>query len=207
MYKILINDKQKDICLESIRFISQVLKNEDYKTFLELSKIIKKNNVEKYLIDGLKKKLYFDNFNSKSLEDLTVKINSNLLLTKEEILLVRDCLEAHSRLGISQVGIFYEKAQSILKVPTKKRLTSIDIEDIMAVSILREKLFNVDRNSFLGITGNLVNENFKISYEMYKVIDKHLAYERNPRGGYTVDFDGPLKITKEPLIEVKNEIS
>lgn len=47
------------------------------------------------------------------------------------------------------------------------------------------------------------SEESKISYEMMSIIRRHLAFERHPEGGFTVDFDEPLKVSQEPLIEVK----
>lgn len=47
------------------------------------------------------------------------------------------------------------------------------------------------------------DEDSQIAYEMHGIIRQFLAFEREPEGGYTVDFDSPLKVSKEPLLTVK----
>lgn len=47
------------------------------------------------------------------------------------------------------------------------------------------------------------DEDSQIMYEMHGIIRQFLALERSPEGGFTVDFDSPLKVSKEPLLTVK----
>ena len=47
------------------------------------------------------------------------------------------------------------------------------------------------------------DEDSQIMYEMHGIIRQFLAFERTPEGGFTVDFDSPLKVSQEPLLTVK----
>jgi hypothetical protein len=60
---------------------------------------------------------------------------------------------------------------------------------------------NLERGASYGVGGAC--EESKISYEMMAVIRRFLAFERNPEGDFLVDFDTPLKVSKEPLPDFK----
>ena len=48
---------------------------------------------------------------------------------------------------------------------------------------------------------------FRIAWDIQQVIRHRIAWDRNPKGNITVDFDSPLKTSDEqlPIIEEDNE--
>lgn len=55
-------------------------------------------------------------------------------------------------------------------------------------------------NGSLGI-GN-ISDQAKCAFDLHHVIRHHLAWERNPAGGVTVDFHKPLHKAREPLAKI-----
>ena len=54
-----------------------------------------------------------------------------------------------------------------------------------------------------GIFNPKCPESSKIAYDIIQVLRNKLAWNREPNGGYTVDFGEPLQAGKEELIKVK----
>ena len=60
--------------------------------------------------------------------------------------------------------------------------------------------------SHYGILSEHVEDTARVAWDLQKVIDHCLAWDNNPEGGYTVDFDGPRHVGKQPLATMKRVI-
>lgn len=54
-----------------------------------------------------------------------------------------------------------------------------------------------------GIYSEFVRDTARVAWDLQKVIQHRLAWDRNPEGGFTVDFDGPHHVGEEPLAIIK----
>lgn len=63
-------------------------------------------------------------------------------------------------------------------------------------------ILGFDRNGSYGIFNEQVNDVARIAWDMQQVIRNHLAWKRNPEGGFTVNFDAPHHSSKENLINI-----
>jgi len=130
----------------------------------------------------------------------------NLKLTEQQLKLLRVALESYMRLGIGQlenvIGDLIFNHFNAFK--DKSTIFHNDEEFKSALFIIKRKFFDCNSlNSSKGICSPDVDLSFKLAYEMNQKIRQHLAYERTPEGGYTRDFDEPLKLTEEPVIEIE----
>ena len=57
--------------------------------------------------------------------------------------------------------------------------------------------------SHYGIHSPFVPDTARVAWDLKKVIEHRLAWDRNPEGGFTVDFDGPHHVGGEPLAIIK----
>lgn len=109
-------------------------------------------------------------------------------------------LDLYSRLQMGQI----HELGTPYSGPFTKQIEKADkekLEDIL--NELKQTLFpELSQGAFYGIFSQEVPDEAKISYDMIQVIRNHLAWKNNPKGGITVDFDQPLKSSKEPLIEI-----
>ena len=51
----------------------------------------------------------------------------------------------------------------------------------------------------------MINDSFRVAWDLQQVIRYRLAWDRNPEGGIQVIFDEPLKSSQEPLACIKKQ--
>ena len=61
-------------------------------------------------------------------------------------------------------------------------------------------------DSHYGILSEHVEDVARVAWDMQKVIDHCIAWDSNPEGGYTVDFDGPHHVGQQPLATMKRVV-
>lgn len=114
-------------------------------------------------------------------------------LTDNHLKIISKALEVYFRLRLGQISIAIDTAYQ----------HSLNFEDSkMIEKTVKDLVFKDDLN--YGI-GNKKIDDANLAYEIKKTFDEVLAVKNND--GYydmTVDFDGPLKVTDEPLPQVTN---
>ena len=60
--------------------------------------------------------------------------------------------------------------------------------------------------SHYGIYSEFTPDMARTAWDLQKVIEHRLAWDRNPEGGFTVDFDGPAHAGEEPLAVMKQAL-
>ena len=63
---------------------------------------------------------------------------------------------------------------------------------------LMERLRHYGRGGS-SLTDRAISDAARIAYDVHQVIRRELAYRRHPRGGWTIDFDPPIKTAPHPL--------
>ena len=125
----------------------------------------------------------------------------SLKLNEEQLNVVMKALDLYSRLQMGQV----EELINPFSSPFSNRF--VDRENVeKAVSVLKKEYFpELTRDSYNGIFSDKTPETSKIAYDIIQVVRNRLAYDKNPSGGFTVDFDDPIKSSGQPLPEIKKE--
>lgn len=103
-------------------------------------------------------------------------------------------LDLYSRLLMAQVQMVPE---------TIVRETGKQHEQVNALmQEIKHLLFQLPYNASYGITSKETPENAKIAVGIHDVIRHCLAWEWQPEGGYTVDFDTPMNWSGHALPEI-----
>lgn len=202
MYEITMNDKHKEIFKLALNAIKTIA-SDNYLDFYK--ELFARHN--KRLIESSKgKNARFLKANGNvqnvlKIDDLLECVDKGVF-TIEECKNLAFCLDIYSRLGIGQVDIFYQELNSIGGNRHSAPITSFcDLSSIYRHDVLG--LPHGIYHSFLSIADPNVLEEFRVAYEAYKVIKRHLSYEKNPEGGWTVNFDMPLKVSDVEFIKIK----
>ena len=112
-------------------------------------------------------------------------------------------LDLYSRIHLGQ----FEEVANIARMHDISKLDKDydahnDFEDAIREA---KTILGFDRNASYGIFNERVNDIARVAWDMQQVIRHHLAWKRNPEGGFTVNFDTPHRSSKECIINIKEE--
>lgn len=130
-------------------------------------------------------------------------LNVTIKVTEEQAEIISRALEVYMRLGLGQV----EEVNNLIAVGY---IPSVDKKDTcyetigLSITEIKKEL-GLSRFGSYSILWEGLSKSPKISYEIYKTIDKTLAVGRNPNPTfYTPDYDGVKeRLTDLPLPEVE----
>jgi hypothetical protein len=123
-----------------------------------------------------------------------------LTLTEAQLLTVQNALDMYFRVGMGQL----QEVTEHLIPPGKPTDEWCYIRDTV------EGLFRIAKvtampelhpNAYYGIAAPEICDSNRVASDIHKVIRHHRAWEREPQGSWTVDFDAPelRKLSEEPL--------
>lgn len=122
--------------------------------------------------------------------------NFVLKCTKEELEIISVCLDFYNRILIGQ----FDRIMSLYYETEYK-------EQIKNLLIQLRKIFLPELGGGFycsyGIANKDISINAKVSYEMYKIIRKELWISRGCVPEYSVDGDGPLRLSEEPYMKIE----
>jgi hypothetical protein len=129
-----------------------------------------------------------------------------LHLTENQARVIVKALDLYSRIGMGQLG---EIAYVLMNY--SKSSSDNEIQDRAdRFHVLRERLDIISqswmgRSGHYGISSEKISDVFRIAWDIQQVVRHRLAWDRNPKGDITVDFDDPLKYSSEQLPTIKLE--
>jgi hypothetical protein len=116
-----------------------------------------------------------------------------------------NCSEKHAEVMIKALD-FYSR----ILAGQFHELSAIGIKDFEGndlpkyfFNIVEHNARGIFNGAYHGICSPNLSENAKIAYEIRKCLDHDISWHNQPKGGYTVNFDKPLKVTQEKLPEIK----
>lgn len=128
---------------------------------------------------------------------MKIKIECN----KRQLGVIQEALDIYSRVKMGQFKEIcrlwehdtkiYERYKDVQKIEDK----IMEIRDLVYPELRDYAHF--------GIYNDKCPEDSKIAYDLIQVMRYVIAWDREPNGGYTVDFGKPLASSKEELIDVK----
>jgi hypothetical protein len=128
------------------------------------------------------------------LKNLLNKLNNNdFTFDENQMYNLRNVTDIYSRLGQGHIKAFRDVYSNI---------KNVHIGGFVSVTNIFDKASKITPK----IAIQNLEEEYKVNYDIYQVIRNHLAWKRKPEGGVHVDFDKPLKYSKEPLPYINVEI-
>jgi hypothetical protein len=123
-------------------------------------------------------------------------------INEEQAKIIINALDFYSRIGIGQ---FIEIVLAFSWWQCDEQWFNHRNEVERLIYDAQFNLTGMPFNASYGIFSPEVHENAKIAWDIQQVIRYRLAWDRNPKGGMTVDFDDPMRSsTKDfPIIEEK----
>ena len=120
-----------------------------------------------------------------------------LELSAEHLQVINSALELFFRCGMGQYD-------HILDLPDhwdKRNDLAAEVLDQLHV-ILTKKA----PNAYSSITSSEISDSYRVANDIYQVIRHKLSWDKNPKGGMTVNYDTPMKWGKSPLIKIDKKL-
>lgn len=208
-YRILLNDKHVAVIKKAIGLFID-LASKKYSSLLDvffgnsLSPVVREEAEKKF--EEIKKASNLDHGNCytlyKSRIEENVKVANEIeinvgyvVLSKRQTEVLIKLLELFSRLGMGQYRFLLEVFFAHLANPDFFNVAEYNID------VIKSMVLNL-QGGYFGITSKETPEDAKVSYEIEKILLYTKSWHENPKGGYTVNFDYPLKVSNEPIPEV-----
>lgn len=110
-----------------------------------------------------------------------------ITVNEQQAQLLVNALDLYSRVGLGQfeeVGVVYYNA-----------MTSFGLPDRLREAFITAKIAaGHPSNGSYGIHSPEVHDKFRNAWDIQQVIRNCLAWDRNPKGGFQVNFDEPRQI-------------
>ena len=134
--------------------------------------------------------------------------NYALTLNEEQAKAVAAACELMMRLALGQTMTLGELLHGVSVLPTSRPYpepTLIDMEELThSVRHLTQVVTGTwQGNASWGIGSANVNERARVVHDVMQVIRHRLAWDANPAGGWTVNYDTPMKFSGQPLPEIR----
>lgn len=124
-----------------------------------------------------------------------------LELSKEQAETTCQALDLYARVLNGQLD---EVARVLEFIPGRKQGRSEEARVLLALAKLA-LIPELSVNAHFGITGG--SDEAKVAYDVYQVIRHRLAWDKNPQGGFQVEYDKPLYCSgKEPAVIRKKDV-
>lgn len=118
-----------------------------------------------------------------------------ITFSENELIALRYALESFSRIAYIQMNsrellslLFYEN--------------TFNNEEVVIIENAFNGIKDIIKINIEFISSSDVHEDSKIAWDMYQVIRNKLTWDNFPDGGYTVDFDKPMKTSNQQLITI-----
>lgn len=115
---------------------------------------------------------------------------------------IRRALDFYGRVGLGQF-------REVLRVPNPRTfdVTAHQQAEVLLDVVRRLTMSDLtEGNSYHGIRSEKISDDFRVAYDVQQVIRHRLAWDRNPKGDFMVDFDEPYRTSESvPLVRISEE--
>lgn len=119
-----------------------------------------------------------------------------LEVSEAQARLISDALEFYSRIGIGQIEMVEERFRWHNEFKEHAEAREAGRTHLM---VAKELLTGCPPNGSAGIHNPRVAEMNRRAYDIHQVIRNRLAWDRDPKGSFQVEFDEPRQISDTPL--------
>jgi len=124
-----------------------------------------------------------------------------LTFNEEQADLLVRALDAYSRLCVGQFNTAVESAWM-------HKILEVDRKDVEYHCNQLKRIFtgiNSPGASY-GIYSKEIPDGARIAWDIQQVVRNRLAWDRNPQGGITVNFDTPMQASEQPLPVIEKSV-
>lgn len=123
-----------------------------------------------------------------------------LYVNEEQARVIVNALDFYSRIHIGQV----EEVDSFVRLFVRYRKDK-DLDGMKdAIEAFKKAAFpELTSTSSYGIHSEEVDDTARVAWDIKQVLRNVVAWNVHPEGGMTVDFDSPMKSSKQPMPEAK----
>lgn len=125
-----------------------------------------------------------------------------LELNEKQALVIKEAVELLSRLGMGQMNALDNVGFLNERRFKNKNIDYTDKEK--AIFELKKVYFpELYGHQYWGMTNEQTHEDAKIAWDINQVIRHAVSWHNHPKGGITVSFDLPMKVSGEELATCK----
>jgi hypothetical protein len=111
--------------------------------------------------------------------------------------IISKAMDLYSRLCMGQMEIV---AEFICDHAPKNERT--DYDAIRTVASMMKEALGLPENGTPGIYSDQVQDQARIAWDIRKVIDHRISWDKNPKGGMQIMYDKPNQAGALPLVEI-----
>ena len=119
-----------------------------------------------------------------------------LTISRHQAHVINSALDLYARLHMGQVD---ELAYLYRALANKRGLSAEATDAIDVHCTILSRLVGPASGGYYGIAHQLVSDTARVATDIKQVVRHRLAWDREPSGGMTVDFDQPHAYGNEPL--------
>lgn len=124
-----------------------------------------------------------------------------LTLTEEHLYAILKAMDFHERIAMGQFREIFDVVDPGFKLSHEGR----DAAEPLLMEARRHLMPALRHdNSYWGIRSLEIHDDNRVMYDIQQVVRHRLAWDRSPEGGWTVNFDRPMR-TSETLDFVEIE--
>lgn len=131
----------------------------------------------------------------------TKKFKYVIVCDEDHIYDMMKALDSFSRLGAGQLDIVLDDICMNFYYEINKRSDN-QVSYNQCIAVLKNIIYGLQSNSNYPIGSPKLNDTFKNCWDMYQVLRNRISWDKNPKGGYSLIFDPPLKTSKKTLIKI-----
>jgi len=124
-----------------------------------------------------------------------------LTFNEEQARLIVQAMDAYSRLSIGQFD-------AAIGSTWMHKILEVDRKEVEYHCNQLKKIFTgMDHpGASYGIYSKEILDRARIAWDIQQVVRNRLAWDKNPEGGFTVNFDSPMKSSEQPLPMIEKRI-
>lgn len=125
-----------------------------------------------------------------------------LTINDEQAGVLMEALDMYFRVGMGQLR---EVGGHLVpfKLPSEEYRSRRDAVDEALRQVRALAMPELHRNSDHGIASDAIDDSNRVACDLYDVIRHHVSWERDPTGGWTVNFDKPRRLSTVPLARME----
>lgn len=126
-----------------------------------------------------------------------------MIVNENQLRILHEALESYTRLGIGQLETVLSDLGFSKIEQFKNNIQNFHSSEVeTAIHTIKDELFDLTDKASYGIRNDKVNEDFKVSYDLYTAI-KNKITQLNNDSRIIITSDDPYRISKNGIIQIE----
>lgn len=130
----------------------------------------------------------------------------NIALTENQCNIISNAMDLYARIGLGQIHVI---AEHMWHFSDKLGIPNYKIGE--KFNSIKKDITGLDVNASYGIQTKWVPDKFNSAFDIHQVIRNRVSWDKYPDGGITVNFDEPMRYSKDDELikieEIKAEMN